>query len=240
MDMHINEIYPSLQGEGIRAGYPTIFIRTQGCSLKCTWCDTLYGLPFAKAATEVGEGQYLSVTDIVKTVVDFGATYSDVCITGGDPLQQPHAVLVDLSEQLMRIGYYIVFETAGHMPTGTLIDDLQFSGFDERFSICADYKLHKSGMTSKMKDKAFLPLRKRDSIKYVVSDTDDWDQAIAHLATQRIARSEVTALFSPVWEGPLGLQGLASAIMGSDPTLAPLQLSLQLHKIIWEPAARRK
>jgi 7-carboxy-7-deazaguanine synthase len=239
-ELHINEVYPSLQGEGIRAGYPTIFVRTQGCSLRCVWCDTPYGLPFGKAASEVQEGEYVSVDDVVSTVKGFGATYNDVCITGGDPLQQNPEHMLALILKLVEASYYIVIETGGHMPTYTLIDELGANGVGERVSICVDYKLTKSGMTKKMKQAAFTFLRKRDTIKYVVSDMEDWEQAVEHLASQRLISCEATALFSPVWEGQLGVKGLAGAILSSDPSLAPLQLSLQLHKIIWEPAARKK
>ena len=40
--MRIVEIFYSLQGEGVLAGVPSVFIRTAGCNLACRWCDTLY------------------------------------------------------------------------------------------------------------------------------------------------------------------------------------------------------
>ncbi|MFZ9869812.1 MAG: hypothetical protein ACO3E0_01510, partial [Candidatus Kapaibacteriota bacterium] len=41
---NVNEIFYSIQGEGTRAGRPCTFIRLQGCTLRCTWCDTPYAL----------------------------------------------------------------------------------------------------------------------------------------------------------------------------------------------------
>ncbi|RME16532.1 MAG: 7-carboxy-7-deazaguanine synthase QueE, partial [Bdellovibrio sp.] len=38
----INEIFFSIQGESSLTGYPTIFIRTSGCPLRCHYCDTQY------------------------------------------------------------------------------------------------------------------------------------------------------------------------------------------------------
>ena len=40
--MLISEIFYSLQGEGELTGVPSVFVRTSGCNLRCTWCDTAY------------------------------------------------------------------------------------------------------------------------------------------------------------------------------------------------------
>ncbi len=36
----INEIFETIQGEGVFTGVPAIFIRLQGCDVGCAWCDT--------------------------------------------------------------------------------------------------------------------------------------------------------------------------------------------------------
>ena len=42
VELIINEIFYSIQGESSRIGLPTIFIRLTGCPLRCQYCDTEY------------------------------------------------------------------------------------------------------------------------------------------------------------------------------------------------------
>ena len=57
--MRIAEIFHSIQGEGLLAGVPSIFIRTSGCNLRCHWCDTPY-------ASWKPEGPEMSIEEILK------------------------------------------------------------------------------------------------------------------------------------------------------------------------------
>lgn len=68
----VNEIFTSVQGEGALVGLPSTFIRLQGCSVGCPWCDTKY--------TWHNGGTKMDVEDIVAQV-----TSNHVVITGGEP-----------------------------------------------------------------------------------------------------------------------------------------------------------
>ena len=79
--LKINEIFPSIQGEGLRLGEPTLFIRFSQCNLKCSFCDTKY-------AWETG--QELTVAQSLKKVQKLHESFPSqwVCLTGGEPLLQ--------------------------------------------------------------------------------------------------------------------------------------------------------
>ena len=79
--LKINEIFPSIQGEGLRLGDPTLFIRFSQCNLKCSFCDTKY-------AWETG--QELTVAQILEKVQKIHESFPTqwVCLTGGEPLLQ--------------------------------------------------------------------------------------------------------------------------------------------------------
>ena len=72
----INEIFLSVQGEGIYTGVPSIFIRVAGCNLNCPWCDTAY----AKSAKD---GIKMSTSSILNKVKKYNVEH--VVITGGEP-----------------------------------------------------------------------------------------------------------------------------------------------------------
>ena len=101
--LKINEIFASVQGEGLRQGEPTIFIRLTGCNLQCTFCDT-------RSAWQKGED--MSIPDIMKNVnalkQDFPSEW--ICLTGGEPLLQD---LRELTQNLKEQGFKIQIETNG-------------------------------------------------------------------------------------------------------------------------------
>jgi 7-carboxy-7-deazaguanine synthase len=235
--LHINEVYPSIQGEGVFAGEPTIFVRTQGCSLRCVWCDTPYGLPFGEKATEIGEGEFHTPLQVLDRVIlaSEGKAYHHVCLTGGDPLQQNNVSLLAFLKLAVQAGFTITIETGGHIPTVKYIELAKEFG---RIYLCVDYKLPCSGMNEKMKSSAFSTLREEDSIKFVVGSKDDFDEAMLFLDHQRENKVKALALFSPVWDSELSVRELANLVMKLPKFFAPARLSLQLHKLIWEPATR--
>jgi 7-carboxy-7-deazaguanine synthase len=101
--MRISEIFYSVQGEGILAGVPSVFIRSSGCNLRCSWCDTPY-------TSWKPEGEDLTLDAVIDRANAFPAA-RHVVITGGEPMIAPG--VVELSERLRALGLHITFETAG-------------------------------------------------------------------------------------------------------------------------------
>ncbi len=100
--MKIAEVFYSVQGEGILAGMPSVFIRTSGCNLRCVWCDTPY-------TSWQPEGREMEISAILDEVKQYPARH--VVVTGGEPMIAPE--IVPLTEALRTAGSHITLETAG-------------------------------------------------------------------------------------------------------------------------------
>ena len=110
--LKIAEIFASLQGEGLRQGEPTIFIRLAGCNLRCSFCDT-------KKAWRAG--REMTLKEILARVETENRHFpaSWVCLTGGEPLLQP---LKGLIRVLKRSGFLIQIETNGTLKPSVRAD----------------------------------------------------------------------------------------------------------------------
>lgn len=97
--LDVVKIFPTIQGEGPRAGQPAIFIRLGGCNLACEFCDT-----------EFDEFERFELEQILQRVKDYTTGEKLVVITGGEPLRQPIELLC---KQLIEQGYIVQIETNG-------------------------------------------------------------------------------------------------------------------------------
>jgi len=109
----INELFESLQGEGVLAGVPSVFVRTSGCNLRCWFCDSYH-------TSWEPTHSWMGLDEIVGRVAEFDADH--VVLTGGEPLIHDEAVA--LIERLSDRGYHVTVETNGTIapPPGTPID----------------------------------------------------------------------------------------------------------------------
>jgi 7-carboxy-7-deazaguanine synthase len=100
--LKIAELFYSLQGEGSLIGAPSFFLRTSGCNLRCSWCDTPY-------PSWQPEGSEMSLDAICAELETHPARH--VVVTGGEPMIAPE--IVSLTERLRALGMHITVETAG-------------------------------------------------------------------------------------------------------------------------------
>lgn len=114
--MKISEIFYSIQGEGSLVGVPSVFVRTSGCNLRCTWCDTPY-------TSWKPEGAEQSVEDIVAEVAGYAPTHA--VITGGEPMLLPEVVA--LTNRLNELGLHVTIETAGTVYQPVVCDLISIS-----------------------------------------------------------------------------------------------------------------
>ena len=112
----ISEIFYSIQGEGMLAGVPSVFVRTSGCNLRCAWCDTPY-------TSWKPEGEDLLLGAILADVRKKWAKH--VVVTGGEPMIQPEIVL--LTQRLKDFGLHITVETAGTVYQAVTCDLMSIS-----------------------------------------------------------------------------------------------------------------
>ena len=115
--MRIAEIFYSVQGEGSLVGVPSLFVRTSGCNLRCSWCDTPY-------TSWNPEGDDLAIDEILDRAAAFPAA-QHVVLTGGEPMIAPG--IVELSERFRKRGMHITVETAGTVFTPVACDLMSIS-----------------------------------------------------------------------------------------------------------------
>lgn len=121
MQYPINEMFQTLQGEGVYTGVPAIFIRMQGCPVGCSWCDTRYTwektgtrkMPLGDILSKNVESDAWGAADpqvLINAIRQCGWTARHVVITGGEPCIHD---LVPLTTALEEQGMACQIETSG-------------------------------------------------------------------------------------------------------------------------------
>jgi 7-carboxy-7-deazaguanine synthase len=204
----ISEVFRSIQGETSYAGLPCSFVRTAGCNLCCSYCDTQYA--------RSGEGETMTVSEACDRVRRLGTRL--VCITGGEPMVQAPAVN-ELARRLLDAGQTVLLETNG---------TLDLSPVPEGVVIIMDVKCPGSGEAGKTCPANLARLRPQDEVKFVMSDRADFDWSVAFVREHGLEGGP-QLLFAPAC-GRLAGRDLAEWILASG---VQVRLQLQLHKILW-------
>lgn len=207
----LNEIFYSIQGESSYVGYPTVFVRTTGCNLRCTYCDTKYSYH---------EGENWSRETVLEKIASFGAQY--VCITGGEPLLQPE--VYPLMEELCNLGYTVSLETSGSKACSLV---------DKRVKIILDVKTPDSGARDSFCNDNLATISTTTEVKFVICSEADffWSE---EFCKKHSLFEKCIVLYSPSFQ-EIDPKWLAEKILA---TKSRARLQLQLHKYIWTPETR--
>ena len=222
----IVEIFQTIQGEGLFSGRPCVFIRFQGCCLRCKFCDT-----------DFDRGVTMSLHDILDEVACLMPPECKqplVVVTGGEPFLAPG--IVNLTEKLISIGTHVQIETSGvHWQKGfdKYMKEHYNSTFRTNFSIVCSPKTGKlnAGIVP------YISAYKYVILEGQVSEDDGLPNVSPESGKPKILARPPTGFKGPVYVMPCdahdeeqnkrNLEATIDSCMSHGHTLC-----LQIHKII--------
>lgn len=206
MELTVNEIFYSIQGEGKRAGFPSVFIRLTGCNLNCVYCDTQY----AKT-----DGNSMQIDSIIQKTIEYKSA-DHVTVTGGEPLIQENTIT--LLSRLIELDLDVQIETNG---------SISLSGIPDKVRKIVDVKTPSSNESGSFNMDNLKLIKDSDEIKFVISDINDY-RFSGEFIRNRLIKVNTVINFSPVYN-KMSYSELANLILTDR---LPVRLNLQLHKII--------
>lgn len=219
MNFKVAEKFISINGEGLKCGQLSVFIRFAGCNLSCNYCDTKWA--------NTSDVKYKTMTEheIYSYIKDTGIT--NVTLTGGEPLFQDG--IISLLELLSNDNSISV-----EIETNGSINLNKFSALNNPPCFTMDYKLPDSNMEACMTTSNFDYLTKKDVVKFVVSSINDLKKA--KLIMDKYSLTEKTNIYlSPVF-GKISPEAMVEFM--KEHKLNKVNLQIQIHKIIWSPNKR--
>ena len=206
LNVSINEIFHSIQGEAKNSGKPTVFIRTAGCPFRCTYCDTEYAFT---------EGKQIKISEIISKVKSYDSKY--VTVTGGEPLAQTNIKV--LLTSLLENSFKVSLETSGLVDICDVPQDVE---------IVMDIKTPSSKENHKNIKSNLSLIKKNDVLKFVIGNKSDYEWSKKYIIENSLTLFK-NIYFSPVHEN-LELSEIADWILRDRLNVT---LQLQLHKYIW-------
>lgn len=213
--MKVVEIFKSIEGEGIRAGYPATFIRLFGCNLRCSYCDTPYGY-------EGNDYKEMTVDEIVQECMCLNCPR--ITLTGGEPLI--HKDVNILIKNLLVNGFEVNIETNGSVD----VELLKF--LYPQVVITMDWKCPSSGCENKMSTARLKDLKRNDVLKFVVGSKEDLEVCKSIYNTQEL---ECSIFISPIF-GKIEPSEIVDYMLENN--MMDCRVQLQMHKFIWNPNKR--
>lgn len=213
--MRVIEKFVSINGEGVKSGELSVFIRFEGCNLRCSYCDTTYS--FINPIYED-----LEVLDIVDYILS--TKIKNVTLTGGEPLLQKD--IYKLLEELSKYDLEVEIETNGSIS----IKDFNFNNV----SFTLDYKTPSSKMEKFMNLDNYKYLKRKDTIKFVCGSIDDLKTSKSIMDKYNLY-DKCNLIISPIFNS-LPLESYVSFMISNN--MNNVRFGLQIHKIIWDKDKR--
>ena len=91
----INEVFKTIQGEGIRAGTVNVFVRFTGCNLTCRMEPGEKSIGGFDCDTEFASGEWFTKDQLIEWIIREAGDCRWVIFTGGEPALQIDKELVD-------------------------------------------------------------------------------------------------------------------------------------------------
>lgn len=207
LELGVEEIFPTLQGEGIYTGWPAVFIRLGGCNLACNFCDTQFETFSDRSLSDILEEiTSLALNNEAERVREL------VVITGGEPFRQP---IEALCRALLAEGFKVQIET-----NGTLWRDIP----KEVDIVCSP----------KATEKGYFPLRpdvlsRVSALKFLISTQTEPYKEVPDIGQGGYA---IPTYVQPMdeYDEAQNAKNRASALALADQN--GYRLSLQTHKIL--------
>lgn len=254
----INEMFISLEGEGLYTGTPTYFIRTQGCSVRCTFCDSKNTWKIDENSGTLGTS---SLVENITNVLRLHSNVKRVSFTGGDPLiykEQYKKIFKELNERFSDVifnfelpGWYSENEVSG-------VTDIDFEFYQEycthhHFAIdikcpssrpegegvmkCFDNFKHTSKIIEYMIHRTYASaIRSIFSLKAVIKTKDDLE-FISQISTGtnfQLIKNYVPLFVSPCFDknNKIDTEVDVPLELCNNPVFKDWRLSLQTHKFL--------
>lgn len=224
--ININAVYVTYQGEvNVRGiGAPVIFLRLQGCHLRCyketigCLCDTPEALD-----TKV-EKNIQTLDDLCEqlcvlketTGIDF------ICFTGGDPLYYDKETLKELFIRLCVLGFTVSVETSGTLDVRPyILDNVHF---------VLDYKLLSAGIKASFFEPNLRAVGKA-IVKFVIYDENDYSEMVKVATDILSSYPNITIAVGLYWNTPFfSYEELTKYLLG-DGLVGKVHINFQAHKL---------
>jgi len=216
----VNEMFETIQGEGVFTGVPAVFVRLQECPVGCAWCDTKQTweaepnkeMSFDQVILKTGDSPSwckASAEQIVARYQQQGYSAKHIVITGGEPCIYD---LVPLTEAFESMGCRCQIETSGTFEVRA----------SENTWVTVSPKVAMKGKLPVI-DSALL---RANEIKHPVATDKDIDNLEQLLVQAGVPESTVIAL-QPISQKPRATQLCIETCIARN-----WRLSIQTHKYL--------